>query len=415
MSRVANILLIFVAVLLISSGNSGQAWALAPSLDTNPSPTKFDYFGSIRHCDLTARLDNLAIQIQNTPGITAAIMVYGPKGGGFGSGKHVLRMMKEYLVNTRGIEENRIATIYGGGNADLNEPRIELWIVPKGVELPRPVKHETNLETFEGLLVQEPAGDGFGMEYIGEDGMGYGIPATTDASFAEVMGVQKKAVGYIVVYSGNDLPPGAWRNVAQQQMEAFKALKVDSDRVKVIYGGRQEKTSLQLWIQPKDAPPPVAETAEAPLTKSVSVGDFYAGNFDKQNQKNFLKRLAETLQADKTARAFIVVRLEQPVPEEPPAEGETPVVQQVLEVEETPAEEEPEVDLTQLVEKFRLELMKEHRIAADRITVLFTTAPEAFSTYLSLWIVPKGAPLPDPNENEAEPEVEAPADPPKRP
>ncbi len=413
MFRVAAFLSIFM--LLLASGASQLVWAHSP----DSPPRKFDEFGKLRHCDLTARLDNLAIQIQYQPSASAAIIAYGPKGNGYGSGKNSLARIKDYLVNSRGIEPNKIITIYGGGNVDLNEPRIQLWVIPKGAPLPEPEKQETNLETFQGLLVQESTGDDFGMEFYAEDGMGAGIPGSTDASFAELLSVQKKAIGYIVVHSGDDLSPGAWRNVAQQQVEAFKSLKVDTSRLKIIHGGRQQKTTLQLWVLPKDAAPPITNAPDEPLNRTVRVGDFYAGTFDKKNQKNFVKRLADTLQADKSVRAFIVVRLEQPIPEEPVDATETPVVEQVetpdVEAPTEPIEEEPEVDLTQLVEKFRLELAKNHRITEDRITVVFTTAPETSSSYISLWIVPKGAPLPDPNESEAAPAVEEPPAKPETP
>ena len=84
-------------------------------------------------------------------------------------------------------------------------------------------------------------------------------------------------------------------------------------------------------------------------------------------------------------RAFVVVRLEVPDPEEPP----------------TPSDELPEqADLTKLVEKWRAELATTHKIGPDRFIVLFTTAPNFEGSHLRLWIVPKGHPLPNPHEEE---------------
>ena len=63
-------------------------------------------------------------------------------------------------------------------------------------------------------------------------------------------------------------------------------------------------------------------------------------------------------------------------------------------------EETPPADLPKLVEKWREELTKTHKINPDRFVVLFYTSQEAFGNYLDLWIVPAGQPLPDPNADE---------------
>src|SRR5688500_19386909 len=50
-------------------------------------PRKFDEFSKASHCDLTARLDNFAIQLQYEPDSVGHIVVYGPEGEGLGTGK----------------------------------------------------------------------------------------------------------------------------------------------------------------------------------------------------------------------------------------------------------------------------------------------------------------------------------------
>src|SRR5262245_58996222 len=94
------------------------------------SPTAirvFDEFGVSGHCDLTARLDNFAIALEQTPGSTGYIVSYGPEGDGTGSGKSTLPRMKDYLVNMRAMLDSRIKTVYGGRNQVLQEPKIQLW------------------------------------------------------------------------------------------------------------------------------------------------------------------------------------------------------------------------------------------------------------------------------------------------
>ena len=89
-------------------------------------PVKFDEYGNIRFNDEKARLDNYAIQLQNTPGSTGTIIVYGSCAG---EAQQRGDRAKDYLVNTRGIEAGRITVIDGGCRADLT---VQLWIVPQG-------------------------------------------------------------------------------------------------------------------------------------------------------------------------------------------------------------------------------------------------------------------------------------------
>ena len=102
------------------------------------TPRKFDEFGKVGHCDLGARLDNFAIALQQEPQSVGHIIAYGPEGDGPGTGKFTLKLMKDYLLEARGLPKRRVNTIYAGRNEPLYEPKIELWITPKGAAAPDP-------------------------------------------------------------------------------------------------------------------------------------------------------------------------------------------------------------------------------------------------------------------------------------
>jgi hypothetical protein len=93
-------------------------------------PRKFDEYGNIRFNDEKARLDNYAIQLQNEPGSTGTIIVYGSCAG---EAQQRGDRAKDYLVNTRGIEAGRITVVDGGCRSDLT---VQLWIVPQGSTAP---------------------------------------------------------------------------------------------------------------------------------------------------------------------------------------------------------------------------------------------------------------------------------------
>ena len=389
MPRVAAILG-FSAALLLCCGFSPSVSAQTRQKEA----AKFDEFGMLGHCDLTARLDNLAISLQTTPGAKGHIISYAPPG----AGERLLEMLKDYLINTRGLPAGRIKTTYGGRNTDLTQPKIQLWIVPRNASPPEPQKFENNVQTFKGLFSDGPASDAIGIEW--DEGMGPGIGGTTYASFADVLNQQKDALGYVVVYSGEDATPGAWRRIAQDHIDSLKDFNVEPNRVKMIFGGHREETRRQLWIVPKGAPPPVPDAGpELPLAKTVKVDDFYAFDLgDAKNETKVFTRLKEILSQEKTLRAFLVVKLQGPNSEEALVDEE-PEPSDVSETSEPTIQREP-ADLTKLVEKWRLEFANTHKIGADRFIVLFTTAGEADSNHISLWIVPKGQPLPNPHEEE---------------
>jgi hypothetical protein len=93
-------------------------------------PTKFDEYGDISFNDEKARLDNYAIQLQNTPDAQGYIIAYGNCEG---AAQARADRAKDYLVNTRGIDAGRLVTIDGGCRSDLT---VELWIVPSGATPP---------------------------------------------------------------------------------------------------------------------------------------------------------------------------------------------------------------------------------------------------------------------------------------
>lgn len=117
---------------------------LSPSLlvrGSNPtSVRKVDEFGDIQCEDEMARLDNVAIQLQNEPESKAVLVFFG---GTTFRGKLPRRgdaaaraaRLKPYLVERRGIPFNRVM-VFDGGYA--KEWHVEVWIVPLDMWFPAP-------------------------------------------------------------------------------------------------------------------------------------------------------------------------------------------------------------------------------------------------------------------------------------
>ncbi|MDT5062559.1 MAG: hypothetical protein QOH63_3018 [Acidobacteriota bacterium] len=96
-------------------------------------PHIFDKFVNVNCEDEMARLDNYAIQLQNTPSSQAYIIVYGGRVGRRGEARARASRIKSYLVENRGIDANHVTKIDGGYRESLT---IELWIIPRDVGPP---------------------------------------------------------------------------------------------------------------------------------------------------------------------------------------------------------------------------------------------------------------------------------------
>lgn len=102
-----------------------------------PPPTcrKFDEFPSIAFDDDKARLDNLAIELQNSPDLTAYVIVYAGRTSRSGQADMLGRRSLDYLTTSRGVDSRRIVVINGGYR---EEDMIEIWLCPPGATPPQP-------------------------------------------------------------------------------------------------------------------------------------------------------------------------------------------------------------------------------------------------------------------------------------
>jgi hypothetical protein len=91
---------------------------------------KFDEYADLKFNDEKARLDNLAIQLQQEPGAQAYYVVFGSCDT---EGNARSKRAVDYLVSTRGIDASRITVVNGGCRETLT---VELWICPTGAAAP---------------------------------------------------------------------------------------------------------------------------------------------------------------------------------------------------------------------------------------------------------------------------------------
>ncbi|HEX8292719.1 MAG TPA: PEGA domain-containing protein [Pyrinomonadaceae bacterium] len=130
------------AILVVDDGSgdrscrqTAQAATGVTGLPTITPAKRFDEFPSIAHDDDKARLDNLAIELQNNPGATGYVIAYAGRNSRAGEADRMTKRAADYLSAKRGISRDRLVVI-NGGRRESNS--FELWVVPQGAEPPRP-------------------------------------------------------------------------------------------------------------------------------------------------------------------------------------------------------------------------------------------------------------------------------------
>jgi hypothetical protein len=130
------------AILVVDDGSgdracrqTAQSATGVSALPTLTPPKRFDEFPSIAFDDDKARLDNLAIELQNNPGSVGYVIAYAGRNSRAGEADRMGRRAVDYLTAARGLSRDRV-TFINGGYRETNS--FEFWLVPQGAEAPRP-------------------------------------------------------------------------------------------------------------------------------------------------------------------------------------------------------------------------------------------------------------------------------------
>jgi len=94
---------------------------------------EFDECNNCTFDDQKARLDNLAVELQNDPTTHAYVIAYGGRTSPIAQVERLMTRARDYLTHERSIDASRI-TIVNGGFREADD--VELWIVPSGAAAP---------------------------------------------------------------------------------------------------------------------------------------------------------------------------------------------------------------------------------------------------------------------------------------
>lgn len=320
--------------------------------------------------------------------------------------------MTDYLVNTRGIDAERFKTIYAGRYKEWQEVAAELWIAPHGAAPPEPVRYNPKIEPFTGMFEEFESFDT--RFYVDDAGTGPPFRSSKRAAFAELLRQQTGTRAFIVAYNTKGAIPGAWRRAAKDVADGLQhGYKIEAERIEIIYAGYRERAAkkeeddetegdaiVQLWILPKDAPPPAtaAKEAEQRPSEAAHIGTFSDNMLtDSRTARRAFEGFADVLRSDEQLSACLIVRLRDKNAEENVEQSATPKPAADGPIETAKPNAAPELDLMALVEKWRADLVKDYGISEHRLVVMTGAAREWSDGDVETWVVPRGAALPDPN------------------
>ncbi len=132
-----------IATLIVDDGSAdpachqtAQASAFVRPPEHHEDPSRqVDVCCTCSFDDQKARLDNLAVELQNDPSTTTYVITYGGRTSRIGQADLLGTRARDYLVRQRGIDQGRIIFLNGGFR---EEDCVELWIVPRGATPPQP-------------------------------------------------------------------------------------------------------------------------------------------------------------------------------------------------------------------------------------------------------------------------------------
>ena len=260
--------LIKFAVLVSLLMVRGQAQA------QNAQARKFDEFGDIQTSDLKARLDNFAVQLSNETSSKGFIVSYRTRRDLPGVSNRLAIRSKDYLVNTRGLPADRIATVDGGEADCLSQ---EFWVVPPGTApKPRADAYQRYFPDYDSARKI----DEFGYDLrLPNKRTAAAYPTEADylETFANELRRQKTALAYIVGYPhyskkrqliGDenydvyyerriDPPDSLRRRLNFEKQTLVHSYGISPGRIRLVNGGYRKWRTLEFWIVPRGAHPPI--------------------------------------------------------------------------------------------------------------------------------------------------------------
>lgn len=218
-----------------------------------------------------AHLDYLAMELMKRPDSKAHIVVYSGRKSPSGRADRRLAFDMGYLVQARGIDQNRVNAVYGGTRDELT---IEIWVLANGVLAPNPTPSAQLFEDRSVTRLYDEGGVDF-FKYKGKFLLDPGeicwLSVADLAGYARALKAEPDARGHIILYArpgiGHGIDGLYWTKKGIRKIvrlirsHMVNEHGIDSRRLAIQLSGLR-LWSTELWIVPRGAtaPKPTTDT-----------------------------------------------------------------------------------------------------------------------------------------------------------
>ena len=201
-------------------------------------------------------------------------MVYRSRRDLPGLSGRLTQLIKSYLVDTRGLQAERVMTVDGGEASCLWQ---ELWVVPAGTA-PKPRDDAYTRALTDTDSIRKFDEYYYFMPQDGEmsEGDDYFDMGNSFEGYAAVLRQEPRALAYIIAYPQYYVERGsvdeggrtrtrvyldrrgtAGKILSEVRAELVKTYHLASSRIRVVDGGYRKTRAVELWIVPRGEHAPI--------------------------------------------------------------------------------------------------------------------------------------------------------------
>ena len=205
--------------------------------------TKFDAFEDMKTDDILAHLDLFAQRLGKEERLSGYIVAYRREDQLPGSFLRYVHGYRDYLVNRRGIDPDRVSILEAGTNEKMVT---ELWLVPKGSNPPQ--RQAVNLEVNDPVQFDSLQ---MGSGCVGEFTIELQEPRDALRFFAGALQSSPTSKGFIVVHpsAGGSLNK-ALKLASSSKQSLVKEYGVAAQRIVANLGSSRLCRQIDFWLAP---------------------------------------------------------------------------------------------------------------------------------------------------------------------
>jgi hypothetical protein len=219
-------------------------------------PVKIDEFGQTNHEDYSARLDNIAIELQNDPTAQGYFIFYNGRKSLPGAALRYMKRLRNYMEQARGLDASRLTVLEGGRRDEI---LIQFWLSPSGVAAPVPSPAVSEQPESTGSYLYDvyscdcdrlfrPRVSAVDIDECEYGGSSYEDRSARLDGFIKAVGQTPGGKARLVVYSRPRDARSKVQKIIQQEKAYLVTKGLKASTIITVTQGMSKHRSVELWI-----------------------------------------------------------------------------------------------------------------------------------------------------------------------